>query len=194
MSPWCAVAVETKTGREVGSPPVCAWGEAPRRIHHTIATIRTAATISQIHQRLLCVDGFCVVYCSGFLETVEFACCSVTCTPQVDEGQSSSWKLKLRTFYRMDETCVPRKESTVGTVLSRHFQYILSSSPLPFRRAEGAPSFIRLPDRDAANRVCDIVCELPPWPRDSMQRRARPSGDTIVPDGTKVFAHRVDKK
>ena len=53
MSPWCAVAVEIKTGREVASPLVFAWEEAPRRIHHTATTIRTTAKISQIHQRLL---------------------------------------------------------------------------------------------------------------------------------------------
>jgi len=52
--------------------------------------------------------------------------------------------LKLRTFYRVDEMHIPWKESAAGTVLSPHLQYILSSSPLSFRRAGGAASYIRL--------------------------------------------------
>src|SRR5271157_2206967 len=91
MSPWCAAAVETNTARaaEAGSPPAFAAGVAPRSCHHAKPPRISTATISQIHQRLLWVDAFSVVCCPGFLESAEFACCSVTCTPQIDEGQSS---------------------------------------------------------------------------------------------------------
>src|SRR5271157_55653 len=91
MSPWCAAAVETNTARaaEAGSPPAFAAGVAPRSCHHAKPPRIITATISQIHQRLLWVDAFSVVCCPGFLESAEFACCSVTCTPQIDEGQSS---------------------------------------------------------------------------------------------------------
>src|SRR5208283_4339792 len=88
MSPWRAAAVEIKTGREAASPPVFAAGVAPRSCHHAKPPRINTATINQIHQRLLRVDAFSVVYCPGFLESAEFACCSVTCTPQIDEGQS----------------------------------------------------------------------------------------------------------
>src|SRR5208337_13790 len=52
--------------------------------------------------------------------------------------------MKLRALWSGVETRIPWEESAVGTVLSRHFQYILSSSLLSFRRAGGAASYIQL--------------------------------------------------
>src|SRR5271165_270320 len=97
MSPWCATAVLTVTGRALGSPLVFAWGAAPRRCHSAKPPRTSTASISQIHQRLPEVGDFTVLNSSDLIESVASSRCSVTCTPQA--GQ--------RKFSDGDKNCAP---------------------------------------------------------------------------------------
>src|SRR5208282_2703318 len=99
MSPWCAAAVDTITGREVASAPAFAAASAPPRFHKTTMTTIAAAATSQIHQRLLWVLEFSFVRGSDFPKTAESGPCSVTCTPQVDEGQQLSLGASAESYH-----------------------------------------------------------------------------------------------
>src|ERR1022692_1920003 len=88
MSPWCAVAVDTRTGRDAASPLAFASEEPPRRSQIATTARITTAAISQIHQRLLRVLAFSwvelpVACGADFLESIKSGCCSVTYTPQI---------------------------------------------------------------------------------------------------------------